>query len=145
MTAIRRLSLKHRPFALWLVLMVLAVKLLVPAGFMVGVVDGRVGLQICSGFGPVVAAPMMAHHAMATGTMSEHADGGHGKADGHSAVDMPCPFAALAHGVAMPVDPLLLAMALAFVMALGVAAVRRAVPRSQPFLRPPLRGPPLLA
>ncbi len=163
MTALRRLSLNHRTLALWLALVVLGVKLLVPAGFMVGVVDGRVALQICSGFGPVAAAPTahhamaddamagdaMADHAMPDHAMPKHAASGdpatrHGGAD-HPAADMPCPFAALAHGAAMPVDPVLLAVALAFVLALGFVAVVRSRPRSVPFLRPPLRGPPLLA
>ena len=163
MTALRRLSLDHRTLALWLALAVLAVKLLVPAGFMVGTVDGRVALQICSGFGPVAATPMM-HHAMPDHAMpdhlasdpgasdpgasdpgaSKHGAGHHGGAD-HPAAEMPCPFAALAHGVAMPVDPVLLAVALAFVMALGFVAIVRAAPRSVPFARPPLRGPPLAA
>nr|WP_276508889.1 hypothetical protein [Sphingomonas insulae] len=125
-------------------MVVLAVKLLVPAGFMVGVVDGRVSLQICSGFGPVTAAPMP-HHAMAPAAMPDHMSGAHGKADGHPAADMPCPFTALAHGVAMPVDAVLLAVALAFVLALGFAAVRRVMPRTRPFLRPFLRGPPFSA
>lgn len=167
-TALRRLSLNHRTLALWLALVVLGVKLLVPAGFMVGVVDGRVALQICSGFGPVAAAPMahhamaddamagdamagdaMAHHAMPDHAMPKHAASGdpatrHGGAD-HPAADMPCPFVALAHGVAMPVDPVLLAVALAFVLAPGFAAVVPIRLRSVPFLRPPLRGPPLPA
>jgi len=137
-TVIRRLLLEHRTLALWLALAALTVRLLVPAGFMVGAVDGRIGLQICSGFGAVAAAPM-AHHAMAG-----PATGDHGKAD-HRTADMPCPFAALAHGAAMPVDPVLLAAALAFVLALGFVAIVRAAPRSVPFLRPPLRGPPLSA
>jgi hypothetical protein len=142
-TALRRLSLDHRTLALWLALAVLAVKLLVPAGFMVGVVDGRVGLQICSGFGPVAAAPMM-HHAMPDRASTDHGTGDHGRAD-HPAPEMPCPFAALAHGVAIPVDPVLLAIALAFVLALGFAAIVRDAPRSVPFPRPPSRGPPVPA
>lgn len=152
-TALRRLSLNHRTLALWLALVVLGVKLLVPAGFMVGVVDGRVALQICSGFGPVAAAPM-AHHAMADAAMADHGAKGHaasghaqsrhGGAD-HPGADMPCPFAALAHGVAMPIDSVLLAAALAFVLALGFVAIVRTYLRSVPFLRPPLRGPPLPA
>ena len=150
MSALRRLSQTHSTLVLWLALIVLAVKLLVPAGFMVGVVDGRVGLQICSGFTPAAAMPMghraMAQdaetamapdHAMAPG----HAVGDHGKQN-HPAADMPCPFAALSHGVAVPIDPVLLAVALAFILALGFAASAWPRPRVVPYLRPPLRGPP---
>lgn len=133
----------HPMLALWLALAMLSVKLLVPAGFMVGVVNGHVGLQICSGFAPAAAMPM-AHHAMAHGSASIDAARDHGKAD-HPAAEMPCPFATLTHGAAVPVDPILLAMALAFALVLGFALIVRRGPRAVPFLRPPLRGPPLPA
>ena len=147
MTAIRRLLLDHRTLALWLALAALTVKLLVPAGFMVGIVDGRVGLQICSGFGPVAAVPM-SHHAMADTVVADHhGQAGHEGAghDGaeHAGAEMPCPFAALAHGAVAAADLVLLASAIAFVLALGFVPVARPVVRCGPFLRPPLRGPPI--
>ncbi len=142
MIALRRLSLHHPTLALWLALAALTVKLLVPAGFMVGVVEGRTILQICSGFGPVAAAPMM-HHAMADDGVTHAAGAGHG-GTGHAEAEMPCPFAALAHGSLAATDPVLLSLALAFVLALGFAAVARPPVRRAAFLRPPLRGPPLL-
>jgi hypothetical protein len=151
---LRRLLLDHRTLALWLAVAALTVKLLVPAGFMVGVVDGRVSLQICSGFGPVVAAPTM-DHAMAghvmpgpvhdTRAMPDHR--GETEHDGaeHAGVAMPCAFAALAHGAVAAADAVVLASAIAFVLALGFAAVVRPAARRVPFLRPPLRGPPILS
>jgi len=156
---LRRLLLDHRTLALWLAVATLTVKLLVPAGFMVGVVDGRVSLQICSGFGPVVAAPTMDHamagHAMPgpvddARAMADHrGETGHDGAehDGaeHAGVAMPCPFAALAHGAMAAADAVVLASAIAFVLALGFAAVVRPAARRVPFLRPPLRGPPILS
>lgn len=144
MTAIRRLLLDHRTLALWLAMAALTVKLLVPAGFMVGVADGRVALQICSGFGPVVVAPvadhaMADHHDMTGPGMTGH-DGTE-----HAGIEMPCPFAALAHGAVAVADAILLASAIAFVLALGFAAIVRPAARRVPFLRPPLRGPPILS
>ncbi|MCP3735481.1 hypothetical protein M9979_11430 [Sphingomonas sp. RP10(2022)] len=136
MTSLRRLLLDHRALALWLALAALTVKLLVPAGFMVGTVEGRPVLQLCSGFAPVAAMPM-AHHAMAGYMPASH----HDKAD-HAAPEMPCPYAALAQGTLAAVDPLLLGPALAFVLALGFAATIRPPRRAIPYLRPPSHGPP---
>lgn len=154
MIVLRRLLLDHRTLALWLAVAALTVKLLVPAGFMVGVVDGRVSLQICSGFGPVVAAPTM-DHAMAGHAMPGPVDDARAMADHrgetghdgteHAGVGMPCPFAALAHGAVAAADAVVLASAIAFVLALGFAAVVRPAARRVPFLRPPLRGPPILS
>ena len=148
-TSLRRLLLDHHRLALWLALAALTVRLLVPAGFMVGQVDGRAMLQICSGFGPVSVAPVTDHGAMPmTGhaaATAKHHGGGHDDAGGHAAVDMPCAYAALAHGAVAAADIVLLAFAIAFVMALGFAARAVRPLRSRAYLRPPLRGPPLLA
>jgi hypothetical protein len=135
-TSLRRLLLDHRTLALWLAALALAVRLLVPAGFMVGRVDGRPVLQMCSGYGPV--APM----AMAHG--GHHGSGGHRDAN-HPATDMPCPYGALAQAATTPVDPVLLVLAIAFVMALGVHATRWPALRDRAHVRPPMRGPPRLS
>lgn len=135
-TSLRRLLLDHRTLALWLAALALAVRLLVPAGFMVGSVDGRPVLQLCSGYGPV--APM----AMAHG--GHHGSGDHRESD-HPATDMPCPYAGLAQAATTPVDPVLLVLAIAFAMALGVRATRWPALRDRAHLRPPMRGPPRLS
>lgn len=109
----------------------LALRVLVPAGFMPTVADGRVTLMLCSGVQPaqpMAAMPGMAHHN------SDHGGG---------MVGSPCAYADLAVPALGAADPVLLAVALAFVMAL---AIRRAIPlapREFARLRPPLRGPPL--
>jgi hypothetical protein len=135
-TLLRRLLLDHRTLTLWLALAALTVKLLVPAGFMVGSAGGQVVLQMCSGFGPVVAAPM-AHGARADGH-----GGGHQQPD-HPGADMPCPYTALAHGVGPALDPVLLVLAIAFAMALGFAGVVGLPLRPAAYWRPFLRGPPI--
>lgn len=136
MTSLRRLLLDHRTLALWLALAALAVKLLVPTGFMVGTVEGRVVLQMCSGFGPVVAAPMV-HGAGAGAHENEH------QQPDHPGADMPCPYSALVQGFGAAVDPALLVLAIAFVLAMGFARIARVPLRRTAYWRPFLRGPPL--
>ena len=130
MTAWRRLIRRHRRLAGWLVLLALAVKLAVPAGFMLGnSADGSVVLELCSGFGPVqlgMAMPGMDHHQ--------------DKSDQHD--KQVCPFAGLSLPSLAGADPLVLAIAIAFIaaFALHFADTPRVVRFA--YLRPPLRGPP---
>jgi hypothetical protein len=56
-----------------------------------------------------------------------------------------CPFTALSMASLSGADTALLAAALAFILALGLAPVRRTLPRRIHYLRPPLRGPPATA
>jgi hypothetical protein len=135
-TSLRRLLLDHRALALWLAALALAVRLLVPAGFMVGTVDGRPVLQVCSGYGPV-ASMAMTHGG-------HHGSADHRESD-HPATDMSCPYGALAQAATTPVDPVLLVLAIAFAMALGVRAMRWPALRDRAHLRPPMRGPPRLS
>lgn len=146
MTSLRRLLSDHRALALWLAALALAVRLLVPAGFMVGIVDGRPVLQLCSGYGPVAPPPMtmpMAHDGPVA--HDGHHRGGDHDRSGHAAADMPCPYAALAQAATTPVDPALLLLAIAFAMGLASRATPRPAVRDRARLRPPLRGPPLAA
>ncbi|WP_426282234.1 DUF2946 family protein [Sphingomonas sp. NFX23] len=136
MAALRRLLLDHRQLAAWVLACALAMKILVPAGFMPVVSGGRVTIEICGGTVPVqtVMAPMM---AMAMPGMAHHS----GKSD-HQEREMPCAFSGLTAPSLAAVDPVLLAIAIAFIVGL-VRHVRTAVSiAAQPYLRPPLRGPP---
>ena len=144
MTSLRRLLLDHRALALWLAALALAVRLLVPAGFMVGTVDGRTVLQLCSGYGPVAPPAMTTPMTMPMAHGGGHRGGDHDRS-GHAAADMPCPYAALAQAAATPVDPVLLVLAIAFAMALAARATPRPALRDRAHLRPPLRGPPRAA
>jgi len=64
-----------------------------------------------------------------------------GKSD-HQEREMPCAFSGLTAPSLAAVDPVLLAIAIAFIVGL-VRHVRTAVSiAAQPYLRPPLRGPP---
>jgi hypothetical protein len=135
MAALRPLVLKHPALAAALLALALAMKLLVPAGFMLDASGGTIRLELCSGTGPMsamVAMPGMAHH-------SGHDDGQHHKADA------PCPYASLTAPGLAGADPLLLALAIGFIVALGVWRSAPTPLPVAPRLRPPLRGPPLPA
>jgi hypothetical protein len=68
-----------------------------------------------------------------------------GKAGNQAKGEGTCPYAALAMAGLGGVDTALLALALAFVLALGFARPPPARAARPSFLRPPLRGPPLRA
>lgn len=106
-------------------------KLLVPAGYMLHRSGGTMAIVPCSGTGPMPMPAMAAMPGMKHGGGADH-----GKAE------RPCPFAALAAPALAGADPVLLALAIAFITACGVIAVRPPAIRPRAFLRPPLRGPP---
>lgn len=130
MTGLRSFLQQHRGLALWLVAAALLVRLLVPAGFMPVVSQGRVTLAPCSGVMPAMAG--MAHHDRAP-------------AEDGARHDMPCAFAGLAAPALGAADPVLPVVAAAL---LGTATFRDHETRPAPLpprLRPPLRGPPRLS
>ena len=129
-----RYHLAHRRiWTMWLMAAALLMKVAVPAGYMPVVSNGWVGLALCSGFGPEKMA-------MAMPAMSNH----RGKAEHSERADMPCGFAGHAPASMAGADPILLLVAIAFI----VATISR-LPISPPFrrigyLRPHLRGPPAI-
>ncbi|MBV1691258.1 DUF2946 family protein [Novosphingobium sp. G106] len=136
MQALRALTHRHRLLALLLVVLVLAVKAAVPAGYMVGQHGKVLTVEICAdASGGTVTKQIVIPQS---GT----------PADGKSAHDKApatCPYAALGYASLAGADGLLLALALAFILALGFATAPRLPLRRIFFLRPPLRGPPALA
>jgi hypothetical protein len=132
MQLLRAFFLRHRRMAALLIALTLAMKALVPAGFMLGSDSRVLTVQICAdALGQQVTQKIVlpASHS------------GEDKAKS----DSPCHFTALGHAMLGGADPLLLAVALAFVLALGFAPVLAPAPRRIAFLRPPLRGPPALS
>jgi hypothetical protein len=132
MTQLRHYLRDHRHVAVTILMVAMLMRLLLPTGFMPEVSAGKITIALCTG------------HASAVSDMAMP-DGSHHQQGQPAKHDMPCPFSsASAHGLA-GTDPILLAIAIAFVMALclrPVAVVRIA---DAPHLRPPLRGPPLTA
>lgn len=144
----RLFLLQHRALAAALFALALLVKLLVPAGYMPSA-SGGIALQLCGGIVPAPAVkpaqpamhmPGMAHHA-AVEPQDQH--DGHDGSPEHPGADMPCAFAGLALPSLAAVDPLLLAIALAFVVAAIFRATTTRAVRRSPHLRPYLRGPPV--
>ena len=110
---------------------VILMKMAVPVGYMPVMANGSITLALCSGFGPEkmsMTMPGMADH--------------HGKTEQAGGNDMPCGFAGHTPASLTGADPILLLVAIAFI----VATIFR-IPVSRPirrisYLRPPLRGPP---
>jgi len=128
--------------AAWLLTLALLLKMIVPSGYMLDSSGGSIGLVLCSGMAPAPAAPS---HAMAMPGMPHHAtrDTGHGsKKDGQTA-EQPCAFAGLNAVSLAATDPILLALAIAFVIATVFRQVSQKPAHARAYLRPPLRGPPL--
>ncbi|KQN26856.1 hypothetical protein ASE86_05115 [Sphingomonas sp. Leaf33] len=129
----RRLFHVRPGLACAIVALALAMKLLVPAGFMPTVSHGRIVVSICSGTGPmtmVVEMPGMAHHAPTDAPKHD---------EGASA---PCAYAGLMAPSLAATDPLLLAIALLVAMAMALRPVALPLVPAPARLRPPLRGPP---
>ena len=122
----------HRPWAaLALLALALAMKAMVPAGTMIDGAPSAMTIRICDG-----TAPDMARSITLPGPRGEAAAKA---AHDHQA----CPFSVLGLGLTGGADPVLLALALVFVLLAGLAP-RVPVHLARPgHLRPPLRAPPL--
>lgn len=133
MNALRAFFLRHRTVAFLVVMAAMCMKIIVPTGFMIGQNSKVLTVQLCAeSLGHAVTAkiaiPMKGEHSDSTGKQ--------GKGD--------CPFSSLSMASMTGADPALLALALAFILALGFAPVRASYPKRVSYLRPPLRGPPAL-
>jgi hypothetical protein len=131
------LTRDHARLTLVLLALVLAVKALVPAGFMLSAGGDRlVSVTICSDAG---GSPRQMQIALAgqQDTGGDHSDAGDKAAH--------CAFSGLGHSAIGGADPLLLAGALAFVLLIGLAPLPALPRRELRFLRPQLRGPPAAA
>lgn len=125
---VRRL-LAQRGLATLICCAVLALRLLVPSGYMVEAGGSRITISICNG---VASAPMSVSLPL------KH-DGG----TQHGEHAMPCPYGNLGHAALPAVDPIQLAQLLVFILA--VAWLGHVLPArpARPHVRPPLRGPPI--
>jgi hypothetical protein len=129
---LRRLVLSHRPLVIAILALALLMKLAMPAGFMSNAGNGQIVISICSGTGAstmVVTIPGLEH----------------GKPDGGDypgKAEQPCAFAGLSAPSLAAADPILLAAAILFVLALGMRPLALPAPSARAYLRPPLRGPP---
>lgn len=134
MTRLRAFIRDNTRLTLVLLALALAVKAIVPAGFMLSAGGDRfLTVTICSD---------------ASGTPKQMQIALPGKQDtggDHSDTAMNathCAFSGLGHLALGGADPLLLAGAVAFILLIGLAPLPALPRRELPFLRPQLRGPP---
>lgn len=137
MFSLRAFSHRYAQLTLVLVVLALAVKALVPAGYMISSTSERfLTVTICA---DASGTPKQMRIAISD---KNEKGGDHSEAADKS---QPCAFSGLGHAALGGADPLLLAAALAFILLVGLAPLRSPPARDIPFLRPPLRGPPSLS
>jgi len=130
-TGLRHRIFLHRRWAVALLALALLAKMILPVGFMPSAATGRISVELCSGYGVekmAIVLPGSADHGQPQGE--------HGKAAS------PCTFSGLAAPGLAGIDPAIIAIAIAFVMAVGLRTATPAPVRLFAYLRPPLRGPP---
>ena len=132
MMALRTLLRAHSPLAMVLVAMALAVRLLVPAGTMPGSGDRVLAVEICADASGAPQTQLL----VIPGKPAPHEN---------SAAKVTCAFAGLAFPALAGADPVLLALALAFIMAIGLSLVAPSLPARFTRFQPPSRGPPAFA
>ena len=134
MSRVNALTRKHVRLWLALMLLALAVKALLPAGFMVSATGERfLTVTICA---DASGTPKQMQIAIQG---KDDIGGDHSKAADKG---QPCAFSGLGHAALGGFDPVLMAAAIAFVLLAGFAPLRPPALRDAAFLRPPLRGPP---
>ena len=135
MTRFRAFSLRYRALAFALIALALAMKALVPAGYMIGADAKALTVRVCDGY----ADSGSSHAIVIVAKDAAHSDAGKSLHNQQA-----CPFSLLALGQLDRADPILLALALAFIILLGMAPPPGVTPRPLARLRPPLRAPPVL-
>ncbi len=137
MASIRHLLKVHPRLLALLLLVALAVKVLVPSGYMIAPDTKIFTVQICTGMG------------MMEKTIEIPVDQGSPDTGKHHGSDdastKPCSFAGFAQLGLNIIDPVLLTIALAFILLAGLQLQSVPEPRAVLRLRPPLRGPPFTA
>jgi hypothetical protein len=130
MTLMRTLLLRYRITAFAAIALALAMKAVVPAGYMVDSASKALTIRVCAD------AQLASTVRDIVVPMKGEPAGKHSKADGT------CPYGALSFAGLAGADPIQLALALLFILATGFTALALPAPRRIAHLRPPLRGPP---
>jgi hypothetical protein len=132
---LRAFLLGHRRLALLLVAAALCLKVLVPGGYMLGQGAGTyITVEIC-------ADASGQHLTKDVFVPAKPGQGNSAQAKG----DGPCPYSALSMAALSGADAALLALALAFILALGFLPAAPPRLARAAHVRPPLRGPPAFA
>lgn len=135
MGSLRAFFRDHRQLAAMLVALALAMKALLPAGYMIGSQPQGITIAVCTdATGKHDTRQIVIPQ---TGKPAGGAEG-HGKGDGA------CPYSALGMASISGADATLLAIVLALILALGFAPAPALRLKRASYLLPPLRGPPSL-
>lgn len=134
MTRLRTLIRQRPLLAGWLVALALLMKVLVPAGFMASMNAGGIIVQLCTANG--VQTMVLTPDGQIKTPDTPQSD---------SAMDSPCAFSSHAAPLLSGAGPVLLAVAIAFIMFTGLRLAKIAPSQPPLFLRPPAIGPPLNA
>ncbi len=133
MGALRHFLLTRRYVALGVIVIALAIKALMPGGFMLETQGHVLTVAVCAdASGGRVSAREIVILGKPAGNAAAQAKAGEG-----------CAFSALSMAGLSGTDPALLALAIAFILLLGVrrAVAARLAPARR--IRPPLRAPPV--
>ena len=137
MTAIRRFYRAYPGLLALICLVALAMKILVPPGYMVSQDTKTFTVKICNGVGKAEATIEVPFDPKTVGQ------------DKHDAAGDPqgtsCSFAGFSHLMATGADPVQLVLALLFILLAGLQLMQMPLPGVADRLRPPLRGPPVIA
>jgi len=129
MSGIRAFLRDRKGVIVLLLALTLALRALLPTGYMANSSPNGLTIELCSG-----VAGKTVTLALPGAPKQDHGD--------KSGAAMPCAFSALGFDGAAAVDPVLLTLAIAFVLATGWRFLSRfAASRREP-LRPPSHGPP---
>ncbi|MFZ5748749.1 MAG: DUF2946 family protein [Pseudomonadota bacterium] len=136
MQSLRALIREHRQLALALLVLAFCIKAVIPSGFMVSASpDTVLTVTICSDATDDLKTMQM---------VIPGKDQGRGHSDSAKKGEH-CAFSSLAKVAVGGADGILLALAFAFILVLGLAPMQRLPFRQWFNLRPPLRGPPAVA
>lgn len=135
MRGLRQILLTRRQLALWLVAFALALKAIVPAGYMVREQGTILTIAIC---GDASGSHLTQQIVLPQRDASPEGGAQHAKSTA-------CPYSVVDMAGSAGADPILLGLALGFILALGFAPFAKPEPSAHPHVRPPLRGPPLVA
>ena len=139
-----RTLLAQRRFAVLICAAALLLKLLVPTGYMIESSHGRLTVAVCPGTVPTAAVTEMAGMDRSMPDHGQEHGKDHRKQD-HGKAELPCAFSGLSAAALDAIDPVQLAILIAFVTASGLFVLVSLVPSDATWLRPPLRGPPIHA
>jgi hypothetical protein len=124
----------HRHLALLALALAFLVRAALPAGYMVSLdASSAITIAVCSDASGAHKTTQLVIPAKP------------GKPSGQAGKDGSCAFSAMAKSALGGADPILLALAFAFILVLGLAPSRALRARPVPHTLPPLRGPPALA